>query len=171
MIFKTKRLLVRELIFSDLDAFHKLQSNPKVMQFVNGKTTTKKENAKDLKNLIAKYADTKNNFWIYAIIRQSDQQFVGTCALVKDNNDDDEIGYRFLEEFWGMGYGFEVCQGLLAYCKSILIKKIVAYVVDDNIASSKIIKKCGFTEVSKSIEAILKLPETKFELNLIHKLT
>lgn len=166
MIFETERLLIRQLKFSDMEAFHKLQSNPKVLQFVNGKTNTRKEIEEDLIQLIEKYNLFENDFWVYAIIRKIDQKFIGTCALVKDDNNDDEIGSRFLEEFWGLGYGLEVCNGLINYCKSILMKKLVAYVVDKNVASTKIIKKSGFIEVSKSIEPILQLPETKFQLVL-----
>jgi RimJ/RimL family protein N-acetyltransferase len=32
MIFETENLLVRKLISSDLEAFHKMQSNPEVLQ-------------------------------------------------------------------------------------------------------------------------------------------
>jgi RimJ/RimL family protein N-acetyltransferase len=166
MIFKTDRLVVRKLKISDFEAFYKLQSNPKVMRFVRVNISTNKETEEELKELIKKYILIDNNFWIYAIMRKSDQKFVGTCALIKDDNNDDEIGYRFLEEFWGLGYGLEVCKGLVSYCKSIFKKKLVAYVADENIASAKIVKKSGFIEVSKGMEPNLKVPETKFQIIL-----
>tara|TARA_R100000789_G_scaffold82602_1_gene78025 strand:+ start:171 stop:338 length:168 start_codon:yes stop_codon:yes gene_type:complete len=36
MIFETQRLIVRKLIFSDLNAFHEMQSNLDVMRFADG---------------------------------------------------------------------------------------------------------------------------------------
>ena len=95
-----------------------------------------------------------------------DSKFVGTCALIKDSNSDDEIGYRFLERYWGLGYGFEICQGLIDYCKSIGIPKLIGYVYDENYASVKILEKCNFKIVEKGIEPSLQLPETKYELIL-----
>ena len=162
MIFETQRLIVRKLILSDLNAFHKMQSNPKVMQFAEGEVKTLE--AHQLENIkhIKKYKKLNNDFWIYAIERKLDNVFMGTLALVKDGNDD-EIGYRFLEEFWGNGYGFEICKGTIIYCKEIGIKKIVGYVVDKNIASAKILEKLNFKVVKKFISDDIKLPETKYE--------
>ena len=99
MIFKTERLIVRKLILNDLDAFHEMQSNPKVMQFATGDVKSLNEHFIELKELIYKYEITHNNFWIYAIEDSISKQFVGTLALVKDDVDD-EIGYRFLEKYW-----------------------------------------------------------------------
>jgi len=84
---------------------------------------------------------------------------------VKDNNDD-EIGYRFLESFWGNGYGFEVCAGMINYCRVIKLKKLIAYAVDVNLASKKILEKLNFKIVEKRIAEDLQLLETKYELDL-----
>ncbi len=119
----------------------------------------------ELKELIDKYEKPLNDFWIYAIDRKVDSKFVGTVALVKDNVDD-EIGYRFVQEYWGKGYATEICKGLIIYCKSVGMKKIVGYVVDENIASAKILKRFNFTEVKKFVSEDIGLPETKYELVL-----
>lgn len=166
IIFETKRLVVTKLLMSDLGPFHEMQSDLSVMQYVRGTGMTLEENEKELPELIEKYDKNYNDFWIYAIRRKSDLMFVGTCALVKDGQGDDELGYRFLKHHWGLGYGFEVCQGLVDYCRSMKLPKLVGYVVDVNIASAKILEKCGFQMIKKGIEPNLKLPETKYELIL-----
>lgn len=165
MIFETERLIIRRLILEDLDAFHQLESNVNVLKYATGNAKTYIENKNELKALILKYTEPKNDFWIYAIERKIDQEFIGTVALVKDNLDD-EIGYRFLEKFWKLGYGTEVCVGLIAYCKRLKLNKIIGYVVDENIASAKILEKNGFKIVEKLMCDDLNLPETKYELRL-----
>ena len=165
MIFETERLLVRKLILSDLDAFHQMQSNRKVMQFVTGNVKTKVAHLTELKELINKYKIPENDFWIYAIQTKREAQFIGTVALVKDNNDD-EIGYRFLEKYWGNGYGLEICKGMIRYCKRLKIRKLIGYVVDENKASAKILERCNFRITKRFISDDLKLPETKYELYL-----
>lgn len=163
MIFETERLQVRKLISEDLLSFHKMQSNPNVMRYADGEVQTLEAHAIELSSLISKYTLPKNDFWIYAIERKEDRFFVGTLALVKDG-DDDEIGLRFLEEYWSFGYGTEICLSLLQYCKQIGIQKIVASVIDLNSVSAKILTRLGFKQVRKFINKEMQLPETKYEL-------
>jgi RimJ/RimL family protein N-acetyltransferase len=165
MIFESERLIVRKLILSDLNSFHEMQSNVKVMQFADGEVKSLSEHKIEIKELINKYDIVDNDFWIYAIERKDDSRFLGTLALVKDG-EDDEIGYRFLEKYWNKGYGFEICKATISHCKQIGLEKIVGYVVDENIASAKILKKLNFKIVKKFISDDLKLPETKYELEL-----
>ena len=165
MIFETERLLIRKLILADLEPFHQLESNPNVLKYATGEVKNLEENKKELLDLISRYDKHYNDFWIYAIERKSDKIFVGTLALVKDNIDD-EIGYRFLEKYWNNGYATEICKATILYFKKIGIKKLVAYVVDENLASAKILEKLDFKVVKKFISEDIKLPETKYELNL-----
>ena len=165
-IFETKRLRVRRLKLNDFDAFHKMQSNMNVMQYVRGKPMTYQENKDELPILIEKYEIPENDFFIYAIEQKSDTTFVGTVALVKDDNNDDEIGYRFLEKYWGNGFGFEVAEGLVKYSRKIKLPKIIACVANKNQASAKIIQKLGFEFVCDFVSDDLKIPERKFVLEL-----
>lgn len=164
MIFETERLLIRNLKLSDLNAFHEMESNPKVIQFADGELKTYDEHLTELKELINSYNNPENNFWIFAIENKSNHLFVGTVALVKDENDD-EIGYRFLEKFWNLGFGSEVCKGIILYCKKIGMKKIIGYVVDENIASAKILEKYNFKIVNQFLNDENQ-QETKYELEI-----
>jgi len=150
MIFKTERLIVRKLVIGDLESFHEMQSNFNVMKFADGDVKTLEEHFLELKELIAKYKEPNNDFWIYAVETIDNHQFIGTVALVKDNLDD-EIGYRFLEKYWNLGFGSEVCKGLISYCKQIKLKQIVAYVFVENKASIKILEKNNFRVVKEFI--------------------
>ena len=165
MIFETNRLLVRKLIMTDLNAFHKMQSNPLVMQYATGIVKDLEGHKNELSDLISKYDEVNNDFWIYAIVRKFDDAFIGTCAIVKNENDD-EIGYRFLQEYWDNGYGTEVCKGIIDYCRKNNFKKLIAYAVDENIASHKILQKLKFKFVKKQIAEDLQMQETKYELYL-----
>lgn len=164
MIFETERLLVRKLIIDDLEDFHKMESNPNVLKFADGEVKTFAENKLELLSLIDKYDIVNNDFWIYAIVNKSNNKFIGTIAFVKDEKDD-EIGYRFLEEYWGNGFGFEICEGMVCHAKKNGLKKLVAYAFDENFATLKILKKNNFKVVHHFISDE-KVNETKFELDL-----
>lgn len=165
MIFETERLLIRKLSPEDIQPFYELESNPKVLQYATGEPKSFLEAKKDLENVIEKYSIANNDFWIYAVERKTDNLFLGTLALVKDG-EDDEIGYRFLEKYWGNGYATEIWKGLLVYCKSIGIKKVIGYIIDKNIASTKIVQKFNFKIIERTICKDTGLPETKYELTL-----
>ena len=115
-----------------------------------------RRNTKELAELIGKYAHIENDFWIYAIEKKLDHKFVGTCALIKDSNKEDEIGYRFLEKYWKLGYGLEICKGIINYCSLVGMPKLIAYVADDNNASIKIVESCYFQFVKKVYESYSK---------------
>ena len=165
-IFETNRLIVRKLQMIDLESFHEMQSNPKVMQYADGEVKSLEAHQKELRDLIQFYEKEGNDFWIYAIERKSDCEFVGTLAFVKDKLGEDEIGFRFLEKYWGFGYGSEVGKGLITYSKSVGIPKLIGYVFDANIASARILQKLNFVATEKGIEPETQLPETKYELTL-----
>lgn len=164
-IYETERLLVRKLVIDDLEAFHEMQGNANVMRFVKPTVLSYEENKTDLKRVIALYDKPNNDFFIYAIERKEDNVFIGSVALVKDE-EDDEIGYRFLEKYWRLGYGSEVAKGLVAYCDRNNFEKLIAYVAVENSASRKIIGNLGFQFVKDTFCKELGIPEKKYELIL-----
>ena len=141
MIFTTTRLCIRPLQEEDLPGYAKMHGNPNVMQYVGGKTMTLEENRKDLKQVIDLYQKPDNTFWVWAIENPEDE-FVGTCAIIINSKDQWEIGYRFLEDHWGKGFGTEITQGLIEHAfQSMKIQKLHAYVDRENKGSVKILDR------------------------------
>lgn len=141
MVFETTRLLVRNLKGSDFEAFHEMQSDDEVMRYTTGKGLDASENRRQLNSCIAHYSIPENDFWVWAIVRKSDQQFIGTCAIVP-NEKRPEIGYRFLGKFFGKGYGQEICDGLIQYgIYHRSLREIIAYADVRNVASTKILDR------------------------------
>ncbi len=166
MIFKTERLLIRNLETLDIEPFHEMQGNLNVMKYTDGKAKTYDEDVIDLQQVIAYYTKPNNDFWIWAIERKEDKVFLGTIALIKSANNKDEIGYRFLEKYWNNGYAYESIIGLIIYCKNIGLKELVAKVIIENKASEHILKKIGFQFEIESFCEDLKLPERMYTLKL-----
>ena len=166
MIYQTARLLIRKLKTSDINPFHEMQGNPNVMKYTDAKAKTYEEDIIDLQRVIDFYNKPNNDFWVWAVERKEDKAFIGTIALIKDEDNNDEIGYRFLEKYWNNGYAFEAMVGLINYCKKIGLKEIVAEVIIKNKASEHIIKKEGFQFVKEYICDDLKLLERKYKLIL-----
>lgn len=166
MIFETERLLIRNLEILDIEPFHEMQGNPNVMRYTDGQAKTYDEDVIDLQRVIDYYTKPNNDFWVWAIERKEDKVFLGTIALIKDANNKDEIGYRFLEKYWNNGYAYESMIGLIKYCKNIGLKELVAEVIIENKASEHILKKAGFQFEKEYLCEDLKLPERMYKLEL-----
>ena len=143
--FATERMFVRGLQKNDLYAFDEMQGNPQVMKYVGGKANTLEENRLDLENVINCYSQKSNQLWVWAIISKNTYELIGTCALVDEDENCSEIGYRFLQKHWGYGYGLEIVKGLVKYAFEKLSKsRLVAYVDVDNKASVRILEQSPF---------------------------
>ena len=140
-VLETRRLRLRHFRESDLDAFHEMQSDEEVMRYTTGTGFDRSENHRQLVDCIERYSKPNNDFWVWAIERKSDQQFVGTCAIVP-NLGRPEIGYRFLRKHFGEGFGQEICNGLIEHAmRQSTLSEIVAYVDVRNVASVKILDR------------------------------
>ena len=140
MFFETDRLFTRELALEDISVFNEMQKNINVMKYIIGRAKTEEENIRELQKIINSYKNLNSDFLVMAVVRKSDNQFIGTCAIVKNEDDEHEIGYRFLQKYWGNGFGKEILEGLIEYSLTYMnLGKIVAYVYAVNGASVKIL--------------------------------
>ncbi len=161
MIFETKRLRVRKLKFSDIEAFHKMQSDMDVMKYVTGKAATYDESVEKLKSWIDRYA-TKISEWPFAIELKENNKFIGICGIIEEN----EIGFRFLKENWGLGYGAEILDGIIRYSRNLGLKNLIAEVIIENKSSYIIFKNAGFMIREQRICKEIELPEYLMQLKL-----
>lgn len=141
-IFNTKRLRVRKLEMRDAQAFHEMESNPNVKRYTSGEIRNFEEDREQLKGLIDKYEEPANKFWIWAVVLEETNEFIGTVAIIVDEKNGGEIGYRFLEKFWGYAYGKEVSPALINYgFEKMDLECMYAYVDVRNVASVKILEE------------------------------
>ncbi|MCH2231177.1 MAG: GNAT family N-acetyltransferase [Crocinitomicaceae bacterium] len=141
MIFETDRLIVRQLHESDKRAYFDMMGNPNVMSLIPRKIMSKDESDKHLAQFIknnAQQISTK----VWAIQLKAENEFIGLCAFLKNNENEDEIGYRLRENYWGVGYGTEITKGLIDFgFKHLNTDLITADVYVDNLRSIKILEK------------------------------
>jgi ribosomal-protein-alanine N-acetyltransferase len=149
IVFETERLRIRPLIPTDLPAFQTMQGNANVMRYTTGIPLTPAESARDLAKIIAQYDVEGNETWVWAVTANQDV-FIGTCALFKNEEQVFEIAYRLVDACWGLGYGQEIADGLIAYCLDELgLPQLVAQTVKDNLASVNILDRSKLSFVAE----------------------
>lgn len=141
MIFETDRLIIRQLQESDQSAYFDMMGNPNVMSLIPREIMSKNESDKHLVEFIKTY-DHQSGLRIWAIELKSEKEFIGLCAFLKNNKNEDEIGYRLREKYWGIGYGTEITRGLIDFgFNNLGTDLITADVYVDNLRSVKILEK------------------------------
>lgn len=125
-----------------MDGFAELEANPNVVMYTGYPTATFEEAVKDLDFILENYEMDLPEKLIYSVIHKDSNDFLGTVALLPFKDKTWEIGYRFLERYWGKGYASELVPALIQYGLSQpQIDKIYAEADVKNTASIKILER------------------------------
>ena len=91
----------------------------------------------------------ENSQITFAITNRKTDNLIGAISLIETKEKQAEIGYWIGEPFWGQGYCTEATKALIKYAftKQGLIK-LVAYHINSNSASGKVMKKSGMHHVA-----------------------
>ena len=149
IIFETKRLIVREILTSDVDEMFELHSDPEVHRYLGNATINSKTEIVNVINFVRQqYLDHGVGRW--AIIKKDTGEFVGWTGLefvTKETNNHKnyyDLGYRLIKRFWGQGLATESAFASLDYAFDKLNAKEVCAIADcENDGSNKILKKVG----------------------------
>ncbi|MGB0431431.1 MAG: GNAT family N-acetyltransferase [Bacteroidia bacterium] len=152
IIVRSKRLNLRELSENDAEYFYDLNSIEKVLRFTGDKPFKSIDKARlFLKQYVKTY--TLNNMGRWAVIKNSNNSFIGWCGLKKHHDQLIDLGFRFYPKYWNQGFATEAAYKSLHYGFSNLnIKRIIANVQPQNKASIRVIEKLGFEYTGTSIK-------------------
>lgn len=140
-IFETDRLIIRKLKEIDSDDYFDMMGNPNVMNMVPRKVMSREESDTHLNDFL-KINHTQSDTKVWGIELKNGNEFIGLCAFLKNNESEDEIGYRLREKFWRKGLGTEIAKGLISFgFGQLQMEKITADVDTENQNSVKILEK------------------------------
>src|SRR5688572_27023337 len=112
VIAETERLIIREILHTDVDKMFELHADPEVHRFLGNKTVGNKEQIIDIINFVRQqYIDYGVGRW--AIIDKKTNEFIGWTGLefvTKETNKQKnyyDLGYRLIKTFWGQGIATE----------------------------------------------------------------
>ena len=163
IVIETERLILRKFTIEDAPFMLELLNTPTWLRFIGDRNVhSVKEAEQYLINGNIKNYSTYG-FGFYLVEVKETGESIGMCGLVKrDSLDDIDIGFAFLPQFIGKGYGFEAASATLRYAQTVLqLNKIIAIVNPENADSIKLIKKIGL-----QFEKMVQLSFTDIELML-----
>ena len=92
MIIKNDRLKIEKFTISDAFFWSKIDSNPKVRHFVDGKKQTYSQSVAYIKKNISSYE--KSGFGRYIVRLRKNNEVIGMCGYLEENYGID-FGYRY----------------------------------------------------------------------------
>lgn len=145
LITETERLIIREMTTDDAAFVLELINTPKFHRYIadRGVRTVKAAKAYIEERFLANYL--RHGYSMYAVCLK-DGTPIGNCGFVRrDTLPGPDIGFAFLPEYEGQGYGFESSQELLRYGREELgFTEVFAITSLDNDASVGLLEKLGF---------------------------
>ena len=148
ILFQSPRLYFRKLTKEDTVHLFELDSNPNVIKYMNRPVPTIENIKAELhKKILPHY--TLHGYGRWAVHLKFDDTFIGACGLkYLPEFDETDMGYQFEETYWGKGYGYETAKAILDYALNVLqLPAIYAKALPENIASWRIMEKCGMQYV------------------------
>ncbi len=146
---ETERLILREILPTDEDSLFELDSNPNVQKYVGNKPVQNREEIKKLiQNLHQQYTD--NGIARWAVLDKNTNEFIGWSGIklikepMNNHNNFYELGYRFIERYWGKGFATETTIALVDYgFENLKTENIYAICDVENIGSKNVLEKTG----------------------------
>ncbi len=144
-VLRTKRLLLREIMPSDIDMVFKGLSDPAVIKHFGVSFLTLEATQEQMDWYASMIKNDSGRCW--AICSLDNQVFYGVCTLNfwKKEHRKAETGYWIFPEFWGNGYVPEAMQAVVEFgFTKMNLHRISAEAEDDNAGSISVLKKLGF---------------------------
>lgn len=147
-IVETERLVLREAVEEDAEAFHAFNSDPRVMGPTGeppwGSVTEARQRLRE-------YPDyRKHGYGRWAVVYKPHRCVVGFCGLkYLDELDEVDLGYRLAFGYWGRGIATESSLAVLKHGFEVLgLQRIVGLVLPVNTASINVLRKVGMSRES-----------------------
>ena len=142
----TSRLMLRPLGPTDAEVLQRINQTDGVLRYFPTQTPPPLEKVKRFITSQEEHWD-KHSYGNRGIVPEGDEQIIGWVGLqFLPELNETEVGYLLDAPYWGKGYATEAARASLYYAfEQCALNYIIALVHPDNIASRRVIEKCGMT--------------------------
>ena len=140
----TERLILRFMQVSDThDIFVNINHDKDVLKYFLDKYR-EEESEMTLDKTINFYLENKR--YLFAIELKDTHEVIGMilqCSVPDARSHSSEIGYAIGKKHWNKGYTTEAFKAMINFSFAIGVHKVVASHIVENVASKRVIEKCG----------------------------
>jgi ribosomal-protein-alanine N-acetyltransferase len=158
LVLFTERLRLAPFVSDDLDLALEMWTDKEVVKYICD-VMTEAEIREEMANSIKRGGDGGIGLWCVSDRRSGEKlgdSYLLPLPIDKDDTDfslvvmghmpdaEIEIGYFLKRSAWGRGYATEACKRLLQFAfQEVALNEVVASVDEENVASKKVLEKCG----------------------------
>jgi RimJ/RimL family protein N-acetyltransferase len=140
---ETKRLILHPMLESDMEALHRIFTDPKVMAAFNHPLFTREQ----MESWLKRNLDHQDEFGygLFSVILKETGELIGDCGLEQmEDMGGAELGYDFRSDFWNQGYATEAATAVRDYAFDILqLPQLISLIRVGNLASKSVAEKVG----------------------------
>ena len=166
---ETDRLLLSQVSEVNREGFISLISNKEVIKFCfNSLDQEECESSFESRN---EPWDTSKSHWLaLAVTNRKTKEFIGVNGFRNTINDKEvEVGFMFEPKCYGQGFATESLVSVRDYAFELGYSSIIADVTEPNVASSKVLIKCGFVEIERKHDSVLIGSNKYTNIKYMHK--
>ena len=149
----TPRLLLRRWTEDDADDLFDIASDPSVGETAGWRPHSSIQDSRDA------ISDWGSRPGVYAIVSRSYGRPVGCIEIDTDPKilrkgpKDAEVGFWIGRRYWGQGFATEALSELLDAAFGCGVSKVWCQCLEDNVASVRVLEKCGMVFHHRSVSA------------------
>jgi len=142
---ETKRLILRPMLATDIDALHLIFTDPRVMASFGGDLFSREQ----MERWLRRNLDHQNQFeyGLFSVILKTDEGLIGDCGLEQmeaDGQSITELGYDFRSDNWNQGFATEAAIAVRDYAFDVLqLPELISLIRVGNVASKRVAEKVG----------------------------
>ncbi len=163
---ETERLKLRRFEIGDAEEVYSGYINqPEFLYYANKKEQSFDEVKSYIEHIIQKYEE--KNYFSWLITKKDDNKIIGAINLKKDNKEDSVLfSYAIDNRFTGRGYMTEALSIVRDFAiKKLKVKKFIGGCVIENVASKKVMEKCGL-KYEKMLKNYKELSDGKHDMHI-----
>jgi [ribosomal protein S5]-alanine N-acetyltransferase len=148
---ETKRLLLRPMRETDVDALHLIFTDPRVMASFGGDLLSREQ----MERWLQRNLEHQNEFGygLFSVILKETETLIGDCGLEQmevAGSQAAELGYDFRSDYWNRGYATEAARAVREYAFDVLqFPQLISLIRVGNLASKRVAEKVGMTLVEQ----------------------
>ena len=152
MQIKTEHLTITTFSPDMAQTVYENSQDDDTRRFVPDEVYNSAEEAREaIEFLMSRYESTDGPF-VYPVITNNEGKNIGYVQLCKLDEGTLEIGYHIAKNFTGKGYATEAVKAFLsAMAKKLNIKEVYGICLAENLASVRVLEKCGFTQIYEGL--------------------
>ena len=139
-LIETGRLILRPLVIEDAKDVFEWVADPIVNRYM---PYALYQNVHQAEEWITSLLEDKNEFGFYL---KDAKKVIGSGSITfSEERAAYALGYNLNRNFWGMGYATEAAKAMIEWAfQNLDAKDFYAIHANENVASGKVLQKCGF---------------------------